>query len=345
MAPRGRGRQTLGGPLASNGKMHGNVADSPPGADWLGCVETPWTREIELDEEALLRVVQGTLGENGTLVPLGSGWDYDAWLSGDWVVRVPRRRPCAEAISDEGALCEWLSARITWRMPRYEAWGELPGDPPTPVGFYRRVPGRPAIEVDPTTANRYAIGRELGAGLRQLHALDPRKAPPLPGLRMRPFSIDECVRRALDRLPSLAQASTPALARRVEDCLRGPRPEPYVGSARIVHADIHGEHLLLTLDDPAELSGVIDWGDTRVGDPALDFACPTFWGGQPLLDAMLEGYGAPPEGENEEALAERVRFLALCLGFLDVDYYVRIGQRVYANAVVRAFDALTSNWC
>lgn len=160
---------------------------------------------------------------------------------------------------------------------------------------------------------------------------------------MRSLSLEESATRAIDRLPSLAQASTPALARRVEDVLRGPRPPPFEGEPPIVHADIHGEHLLLTDRDPAQLSGVIDWGDARRGDPALDFACPTFWGGEPLLQSALDAYGNTGyRGENKEALAERTRFLALCLGFLDVDYYVRTDQRAYANAAVRSFDALTS---
>ena len=306
----------------------------------------PWTRDIPVDGDLLASVVRGALGTTDPLRPLGSGWDFDTWIAGDWVVRVPKRQSSADAIRDEAGLCAWLTPRLPWRIPAYETFAELPGDPPVPVGFYRRVPGRPAIEVDPARADLVSIGRELGEGFRALHALDPGALPtPLPGLRMRTFSVDECVVRAIERLPALARIASPTLARRVEQVLRGPRPPTFEGPAPIVHADIHGEHLLLTDSSPARLSGVIDWGDARRADPALDFACPTFWGGEPLLQAALTGYGPTGYGgENKEALAERVRFLALCLGFLDVDFYVRTDQRAYANAAVRCFETLTSTY-
>lgn len=289
--------------------------------------------------------VAQALGEPVTLAPLGAGWDFDTWLAGAWVVRVPKRQAGADALRNEGALCKWLAPHLPWRIPSYEVWAELPGDPPVPVGLYRRVPGRPAIDVDPARADLPSIGAQLGDGIRRLHALDPATAPtPLPGLRMRSFSLNECAARAIERLPSLARIASPSLARRVEDRLRGPRPIPFEGVAPLVHADMHGEHLLLTDDAAPRLSGVIDWGDARRADPALDFACPTFWGGEPLLRAALDAYGSTGHvSENEEMLAERVRFLALCLGFLDVDYYVRTEQRDHANAAVRSFEALTQS--
>jgi aminoglycoside phosphotransferase (APT) family kinase protein len=37
----------------------------------------------------------------------------------------------------------------------------------------------------------------------------------------------------------------------------------------LLHADLGPEHLLVRA---GRLAGVIDWGDTRVGDPALDYA-------------------------------------------------------------------------
>src|SRR5439155_10989424 len=39
--------------------------------------------------------------------------------------------------------------------------------------------------------------------------------------------------------------------------------------ARLVHADLGPEHLRVA---EGRLAGVIDWGDSRIGDPALDYA-------------------------------------------------------------------------
>ena len=305
---------------------------------------TPWAREIPIDEAALAECVAQALGDRSPLRPLGSGWDFDTWLCGAWVVRVPKRQDTAPALREEQALCAWLAPRLDWDMPEYVALVEMPGDPPVPVGLYRRVPGRPAIGVALHDADVPAIGARLGRVCRQLHALDLDSAPaPFPGARQRPRGMDDYVADAVARLPSLARIASPSLVRRVDAVLRGPRPPAFDGVLPLVHADMHGEHLLLTESAPARLSGVIDWGDARRADPALDFACPTFWGGEPLLRAALDAYGSTGHaGEDREALAGRTRFLALCLGFLDVDYYVCTGQRAYANAAVRGFAALTS---
>jgi aminoglycoside phosphotransferase (APT) family kinase protein len=37
----------------------------------------------------------------------------------------------------------------------------------------------------------------------------------------------------------------------------------------LIHSDLGPEHLLVR---DGRLAGVIDWGDTRVGDPALDYS-------------------------------------------------------------------------
>jgi len=50
----------------------------------------------------------------------------------------------------------------------------------------------------------------------------------------------------------------------------------------IVHRDLGPEHILVTND--GRLAGIIDWGDARLGDPAIDFS----W----LL------FGSPTEGER-----------------------------------------------
>jgi aminoglycoside phosphotransferase (APT) family kinase protein len=58
---------------------------------------------------------------------------------------------------------------------------------------------------------------------------------------------------------------------------------------RIVHADLHSDHLFV---DAGRLVGVIDWGDAFHGDPyyelpALYFG--TFGGNERLLRAFLDG--------------------------------------------------------
>jgi aminoglycoside phosphotransferase (APT) family kinase protein len=64
----------------------------------------------------------------------------------------------------------------------------------------------------------------------------------------------------------------------------------------LIHADLGPAHLLA---EGGELTGVIDWGDVRVGDPALDFAWLLQ---QPFAEAVLEGYGGHDPRLPERAL-------------------------------------------
>jgi aminoglycoside phosphotransferase (APT) family kinase protein len=65
----------------------------------------------------------------------------------------------------------------------------------------------------------------------------------------------------------------------------------------LVHADLHGHHLIGEPSEPGwAMRGVIDWGDARLGDrfselPALHLGL--FGGDRAMLGAFLEAYGWP----------------------------------------------------
>ncbi|MET9757643.1 phosphotransferase [Streptomyces sp. NPDC006372] len=83
-------------------------------------------------------------------------------------------------------------------------------------------------------------------------------------------------------------------------------------AVRILHLDLHPENVILTSDGPR----VIDWSDTREGDPALDWAASAVVlaqaavagdGLSELACAMLGGLLAGPSPLTRSALAQ-----ALC---------------------------------
>jgi aminoglycoside phosphotransferase (APT) family kinase protein len=85
-------------------------------------------------------------------------------------------------------------------------------------------------------------------------------------------------------------------------------PPAYDGPPRTIHNDIFPEHVLV---DETGLAGILDWGDACFGDPAADFACAGFLGGEALLDATLARY----RGDVD---AERARYGArgMAVGFV-----------------------------
>ena len=67
----------------------------------------------------------------------------------------------------------------------------------------------------------------------------------------------------------------------------------------LVHGDLSGDHVLMADD---AISGVIDWSDARVGDPALDLAWALYGAPEPFAEAVATTYGATDD-ELTRALA------------------------------------------
>lgn len=78
----------------------------------------------------------------------------------------------------------------------------------------------------------------------------------------------------------------------------------------LIHRDLAVEHIL---HDPAhaKLTGVIDWGDTAIGDPALDFTGLLRGAGEAFTERVLAAYALP----IDESLRRRARFYAAIVPF------------------------------
>src|SRR5262249_9152372 len=68
---------------------------------------------------------------------------------------------------------------------------------------------------------------------------------------------------------------------------------PPSAERRLVHADLHGDHVFVR---GGHLAGIIDWGDALCGDPYYDLPSlffGTFGGSKPLLRTFLDAYRWP----------------------------------------------------
>lgn len=186
-----------------------------------------------------------------------------------WVERTARRPDAEAGLRRETHLLPWLADRLPLAVPRPVVVGEAPL-----TVRHALVPGS---ALDAPTADH---ARRLGAFLRALHdvPLADAVARGLPdaattaGWRRRAFARFET--EVAPRLPD---------DRRLRAALDRLREVP---PSAVVHGDLRAEHVLVV---DGELTGVIDWGDARAGDPAKDLE----W---LLLDtghapAAIEAYG------------------------------------------------------
>jgi aminoglycoside phosphotransferase (APT) family kinase protein len=208
------------------------------------------------------------------------GWDTVATVvEGTWLDRVPRFPDAELQLRNEVRL-----------MPRLAPL--LPLEVPVPVLLdesplrvrHRLVGGELATGADLTPAD----GRRLGEFLRAVHDLPvnvyvesgiPERAAARAELLT---TLDRMLHRVLPLVPAEHQEAGKALLRRVA------LPTP----ATLVHGDLAAHHVTV---GPDGITGVLDWKDARVADPAVDLAWPLFGTSEPFAEAVATAYGVSDE--------------------------------------------------
>jgi aminoglycoside phosphotransferase (APT) family kinase protein/isopentenyldiphosphate isomerase len=246
-----------------------------------------------LDEEAL-SLVPDTVSVWGPAIRawdadrigLEQGWDSVTTLvERQWVDRTARRPGGEAALLAEVVLLPAIADRLGVEVPRPAVLGRDPirvrhvlveGEAADPATLTPRDGGVFAAFITALHATPLPLAADAGCP----SAADDHLERAARGERF--------ARRVLPLLPPDVRGKGVALLERVA----------VVGEQALCHGDLVGEHVLVR---EGRLSGVIDWGDARVTDPALDLA----W----ALNATAVGFAdAVARGATvDEATRERSR--------------------------------------
>ena len=199
------------------------------------------------------------------------GWDSQARLvDGRWVERRPRRSEVAAQLRRETRLMPWLAPRLPLPVPVPEVVSDEPL-----VVRHVLVPGEPLTRREHAREH----GRDLGRFLRALHDSPADEASRF-GVPTRPPG-DTVARFEAEVVPLL-----PAERRDTGHALLAAARRLTGGT--LVHGDLGPEHVL-TAD--GALTGVIDFGDVHLGDPALDLAWALHDTAPAFAAAVATAYG------------------------------------------------------
>ncbi|HEY6325263.1 MAG TPA: phosphotransferase [Candidatus Cybelea sp.] len=94
---------------------------------------------------------------------------------------------------------------------------------------------------------------------------------------------------------------------------------PRADRLAVVHGDLYARHVLV--DEHLRVSGVIDWGDVHLGDPALDLSIAFSAISPRARDAFFEAYGAV-----DPRTLELARYRAIYHCAMTAHYGLRIGD-------------------
>jgi aminoglycoside phosphotransferase (APT) family kinase protein len=190
---------------------------------------------------------------------------------------------------------------------------------------YRKLAGTPLNQLL-DGLNPHRLAQPLGTFLSAIHGATPGHMRDLAPLDVYPaptlLQDAELDYRDVERHVPVRQR--PLVERFLQEA---PPDEPR--SLRFCHNDLGAEHVLVNAAT-SEITGIIDWTDAAITDPAHDFALIYRDLGPAVFDETLTHYEFDITNEDRS----RILFYARCALIEDLAYGLSTGPRHYADAAL-----------
>ncbi len=258
---------------------------------------TPWSWS-GLNHAGAGALISAHLQE-GEIAPLGQGDFCLAFRQGEHVIRVARHAEAAAALQREACVIGRIAPMLTLPVPVLTLHTPA-GCPPFTV--HRYVEGealtRSVWEGMPP-AGRRAAAAGLAGFMRALHSLPASVAEGCGVDRLDGTATAARLRRDIGS--SLTGLLDDATFGRLVEALEAWAIPGWERPPALLHADMSPGHVL---HDPqtGSLTGIIDFGDIVLGDPARDFIFIHEDFGPHMLEEVLQHYPTP----DLEALREGI---------------------------------------
>jgi aminoglycoside phosphotransferase (APT) family kinase protein len=257
-----------------------------------------------------------------SVTELGEGLDNAAHeVNGELIVRTSKESDPAlraGAVRREADLLAAVDRISTLPVPE-----PVFVDPEAGAIAYRRLPGRPLM--DHPVAEPALLASDLGRFLSRLHGAPLEK---MEGLVERdPYPMAAWLEDA-ERDYRGISGRLPVEARKQIAGFLGHPPPAEPRALAFCHNDLGAEHVLVDAEANA-VTGIIDWTDAAIADPARDLALVYRDLGPEACKLALAHY----EGSFDDADRERAVFYARCKLIEDLAYGLGTsGARRYAEA-------------
>jgi aminoglycoside phosphotransferase (APT) family kinase protein len=196
---------------------------------------------------------------------------------------------------------------------------------------YFKLPGLPLIDADPRQRSVQidSVAVALGEFLGALHAVPVGQMASLVETDDEPMTV--WLEETAQIYASIIETVSPAHRPAVEAFLDTSPPD---GPRELVfsHNDLGIEHVLID-PDAWVVTGIIDWSDAAITDPARDFGLLYRDLGPAALDRALDGYRS---GTDVEGIRLRAGFYARCGLLEDMAYGLETGFSAYLDKSLAA---------
>ena len=279
-----------------------------------------------MDVNKYTRLIQQNFSqiEIRSVQPITRGWDsFVLEVNGELIFRFPMRDDVLVYLRREMYLLPLLEPALSTPIPHFSWIGQGDGTYHYPFVGYRKIQGVALEDESITQAQLAALAPALTRFLNELHHFPTAQAAQAGVEEYTPEAWRERYRERYEDLQkrvfhlldeNLREEST----RLWEDFLTDRTSLDF--QPALIHADLNCEHIFCA-PERGELTGVIDWGDVAIGDPALDFVGLHYGHGRAFVESVLTGY----QGKIDAAFWKRLDF------YLCYDPFARLLYGAYSE--------------
>ncbi|MDR0139041.1 phosphotransferase [Metabacillus idriensis] len=236
-------------------------------------VGNPWSPERTVSESLAEQLITNDFPKLHPVCAklLGTGFDNTVFeVNGRYVFRFPRRQIAVDLLQTEERLLPILpdmgiaipepifsaSPGLNYQWP-YLGYSYLQGQTPAHLTEKQRTDMAIPLARFLRDLHAFPVDQALWAGVKNdtLGRLDMNKRIPM-------------LRETAEKLCRLRPESHHV--RQLQSYADQLEPIALTSAKCLVHGDLHIRNILVTED--GSLSGIIDWGDTHIGDPAIDLS-------------------------------------------------------------------------
>jgi aminoglycoside phosphotransferase (APT) family kinase protein len=271
---------------------------------------------------------------------IGEGWDNFVYrVNHDYVFRFPRRKIGADFIAIEKKLLPNLGQRLPLPIPEPLFFGHSDTQYTWPFLGYRFLYGKSACGLSLSMQERIDLATPLAHFLKALHAISESQALELGAKHDHLGKLDipfrwPKLKENLQKIKALGLFSKCDFLLKL---LHNLKDITEAGPKVLVHGDLYARHMLI--NDSRELTGIIDWGDAHIGNPAEDL--------QLLFDFLpsngrqlfLDSYGP-----IDKKTAQLALFRALCCTSALVLYSHDVGDKDLLTECLVGLELMTQSY-
>lgn len=256
-----------------------------------------------------------------------SGWDNDLYvINGHLAFRFPKNRAVAQGVATEIRLLKFLKEQgePALKVPDYHPWYGVNGE--LACVNYEFIGGTAFNNAQEERTEENA--RKLGVFLSQLHRLEPPKG--IASKKKADWKAFYCsIQREI--LPHLISSDRNAVQTLFAEFLGNSDEEE---GQTLLHGDLTASNII---SSEGAITGIIDFTDAHIGDPAFDFA-GIYWDcGPEFTEQVLRFYN----GKRPQELLRRVqRFYGLQPVFHELLYSIQQGHPIVWEHALNKFHEL-----